>query len=138
MNKKQTKKEKEVIDKFKRDIRGMTSAQIVEYARLSEVEKEKFIKNVMQQSLPVAHENHIDKKLSDDRNSKSSSKSFLIKKEREKGFRSERIWIKGPDVLSGLINKEEAQETDGYLKQELDKFEKGINVIYIPIEKIKM
>ena len=43
-----------------------------------------------------------------------------------------------PDVLSELINKEEAQETDGYLKQELDKFEKGINVIYIPIDKIKM
>lgn len=43
-----------------------------------------------------------------------------------------------PDVLSELINKEEAQETDGYIKQELDKFEKGVNVIYIPIEKIKI
>jgi len=104
---KQSKKEKEVIDKFKRETKGMSSSQIIEYMKLSEVEKEKFVKNIMRQScfsikLPVSHENHIYKKLlTVDKNSKSSKpKSSLIKKEREKGLRTERIWIKGNEIIS--------------------------------------
>ena len=92
---KQSKKEKEVIDKFKIDTKGMSSSQTIEYMRLSEVEKEKFVNKFR------TDHSKIDKKLlSNDINSKSSSKSTLTKKQREKGFRTERIWIKGNDAIS--------------------------------------
>ncbi len=95
---KQSKKEKEVIDKFKRDTEGMSSSQIIEYMKLSEIEKEKFINKFRTDHgirLPITHENHIDKK---DKKLSTDKNSNLKPKEREKGFRAERIWIKGNDA----------------------------------------
>lgn len=65
-------------------------------------------------------------------------KKDLERKRIELAISGDEIIFLLPDALSELITKEEAQETDGYLKQELDKFEKGVYVIYIPIEKIKI
>ena len=99
--KRQSKKEKEIIEKFKRDTEGMISSQIFEYNRLSDLEKDVFVKKFRDghDIRHVSHENHIKKierqecKIHDD-------KSSLTKKEREKGFRAERIWIEGNSEIS--------------------------------------
>ena len=85
---KQSKKEKEVIDKFKRDTKGMSSSQIIEYMKLSGSDQDKFVNSLVK----------IDN--SDKDKNKSSNSSRLTKKEREKGFRAERIWIKGNNAIS--------------------------------------
>ena len=104
--KRQSKKEKEVIDKCKRDMEGMASNQKMEYLRLNDTEKAKFVQKFREECgiRHIAQENHIEdskstksKTTNDLKSSKlsTSSKFLLTKKEREKGFRAERIWIKG-------------------------------------------
>jgi putative transposase len=106
--KRQSKKEKEIIDKFRKDTEGMTSKQVMEYYALKDADKEKFVQKFRDEHgiRHIAHENHIeDSKLikrKTEKNLKLSSpksselsKLSLTKKEREKGLRAERIWVKG-------------------------------------------
>lgn len=101
---KQSKKEKEAVDKFKRDTEGMTSGQIFEYVGLSEVEKEKFINKFREHGIRHISQNHIDNKIDkkkiNNRDDNKNSKSSLTKKERDKGYRAERIWHRGNDAIS--------------------------------------
>ena len=130
--KRQSKKEKEVIDRFREDTKGMTPSQITKFVLMNDTEKVKFIQKFRDEHgiKNIVHDNRIedskstksktksDKQLSakadycsktkdlkspkQSASSKQSSKSStsLTKKEREKGLRTERIWIKGNPKIS--------------------------------------
>ena len=138
MAKKQSKKEKEVIAKFKKDTNGMTSSQIFEYMKLSEVEKEMFVQKFIIDhgiKLPVSHANHVDKRpLVVESTVEKNPSSSSTKKEREKGFRSARIWNKGNNAISheckcsnDLRNSAQYIERSNYFENEKLR-KKGIKI----------
>ena len=130
--KRQSKKEKEILDKFKKDTEGMTSKQVMEYYRLSGVDKEKFVQKFRDERSTkcgirhISHENHIeDSKLikSETKNNLKSPKSSspklsLTKKERDKGLRAERILVKGnPKISHECICANDLRNAAQYLER---------------------
>ena len=107
---KQSKKEKDVIDKFKIDTKGMSSEQVMKYYSLSDIEKEKFVQKFREDRdkklginrTEIGHENDIVKidNPNNNKKNKSSTRSSLTNKEKKKGFRTERIWQRGNDAIS--------------------------------------
>jgi len=110
--KRQSKKEKEIIGKFKKDTEGMTSKQVMEYYALKDTDKEKFVQKFRDEHgiRHISHEDHIEDSkliksgvkndLKSPKNNLKSPKSSLTKKERDKGLRAERILVKGNPNIS--------------------------------------
>ncbi len=109
---KRSKKSDAIIEKFKIDTEGMTSVQKLEYIRLSDLDKEKFVKKFredkdVEKEIPItdkvkiryiSHDNHIEDRI--DKNKMNSKSKPLSKKEIKKGLRAERIWVRGNKEIS--------------------------------------
>ena len=102
------------VDKFKRDTEGMTSSQKIEYFGLSDSDKEKFVNKFRNEhELKINNSNDFKQK------QKSSDKSNIKKKEREKGLRTERIWVKGNDDISNeCIHSNDLRNAAQYFERE--------------------
>ncbi len=68
---------------------------------------------------------------------------FGIKKDLERGrieikISGDEILMMIPEGLSELMNEKLDTEIDGSLKKELDIFERGVYVAYVPLDQIKI
>lgn len=65
-------------------------------------------------------------------------KKDLERKRIEITISGDEILMMLPECIADLMNNELDTEKDGELKKELDIFEKGAYVAYVPIDKIKI
>jgi hypothetical protein len=65
-------------------------------------------------------------------------KKDLERKRIEITISGDEILMMLPEGIADLMNNELDTEKDGELKKELDIFEKGAHVAYVPLDKIKI